>query len=48
LFRRSGADLAAVAVARGVAEAISATTVRRWLGDDANKPWQHQVLDLPA
>jgi len=27
---------------RGIAEALSPSTVRRWLGEDAIKPWQHQ------
>ncbi|MGB8200939.1 MAG: IS630 family transposase, partial [Pseudonocardiaceae bacterium] len=35
-------ELAREALTRGVAEAISASTVRRWLAEDAIKPWQHQ------
>lgn len=30
------------AVARAIARSISASTVRRWLGDDAIKPWQYR------
>ena len=32
------------AVARGVVESISASTVRRWLAADALKPWQYRQL----
>lgn len=35
-------ELAREAVARGVAEALSASTVRRWLAHHAIKPWQHR------
>jgi hypothetical protein len=41
LSRWSAPDLAVEAVARGVVESISASTVRRWLAGDALKPWQH-------
>jgi transposase len=40
LSRWSSTDLAAEVVTRGVAESISASTVRRWLSSDAIKPWQ--------
>lgn len=35
-------ELAREALTRGIAEALSASTVRRWLAEDAIKPWQHQ------
>ena len=35
-------DLALQVVTAGIAESISASTVRRILADDAIKPWQHQ------
>ena len=47
LSRFSSADLAAEAITRGVAETISAATVRRWLGADAIKPWQHRSWIFP-
>ena len=42
LSRWSGPDLAGEIVARGIAWAISPSTVRRILAADALKPWQHQ------
>jgi transposase len=47
LSRWSGAELAAEAVTRGIAETISAATVRRWLAGDAIKPWQHRSWIFP-
>jgi transposase len=47
LSRWSGADLATEVVARGVAQRISASTVRRWLATDAIKPWQHRSWIFP-
>ncbi|MEU6183720.1 IS630 family transposase [Streptomyces coeruleorubidus] len=35
-------ELAREVVARTIAGSISASTVRRWLKDDALKPWQHR------
>jgi transposase len=35
-------ELAREAVSRGIAAAISAATVGRWLATDALKPWQHR------
>ncbi len=35
-------ELACQAVTAGIVEAISASTVRRWLAQDAIKPWQHR------
>ncbi|MBA3251421.1 MAG: IS630 family transposase [Geodermatophilaceae bacterium] len=47
LSRWSGADLAAEVIGRGVLNAVSAATVRRWLAADAIKPWQHQSWIFP-
>lgn len=38
----SAPELAREAITQGIAQAISASTVRRWLAEDAIKPWQHQ------
>ena len=42
LSRWSCPELAREAVNRGIAETISASTVRRWLAADALKPWQYR------
>ncbi|WP_234047131.1 helix-turn-helix domain-containing protein, partial [Streptomyces adelaidensis] len=42
LSRWSCPELAREVVARAIAGSVSASTVRRWLTDDALKPWQHQ------
>ena len=42
LSRWSCPELAREAVTRGIAETISASTVRRWLAADALKPWQYR------
>ncbi|MDQ2780997.1 MAG: IS630 family transposase [Actinomycetota bacterium] len=42
LSRWSCADLADQAVAEGITASVSPSTVRRWLAEDAIKPWQHQ------
>lgn len=42
LSRWSCPELAREAVERGIAEALSASTVRRWLTQDALKLWQHR------
>jgi transposase len=47
LSRWSSAELAAQAVAEGLAVRISASTVRRWLAEDAIKPWQHRSWIFP-
>jgi hypothetical protein len=47
LSRWSAPDLAVEAVARGMVESISASTVRRWLASDALKPWQHRSWIFP-
>jgi len=47
LSRWSSRELAVEAVERGVAEAISASTVRRWLTRSVIKPWQHRSWIFP-
>lgn len=47
LARWSHAELAREAVARGIVEKISASTVRRWLVADAIKPWQYRSWIFP-
>jgi len=47
LARWSCPELAREAVAQGIAEAISASTVRRWLAADAIKPWQYRSWLFP-
>lgn len=42
LSRWSCPDLAEQAIADGICASISAATVRRWLSEDALKPWQYQ------
>ncbi|MGW0884632.1 helix-turn-helix domain-containing protein [Streptomyces sp. NPDC002671] len=42
LLRWSCPGLAREAVERGVATFVSASTVRRWLAEDALKPWQRR------
>jgi transposase len=42
LSRWSCPELAREAVTRAIADTISASTVRRWLRDDALKPWQRR------
>jgi transposase len=42
LSRWSCPDLAAQAAAEGICDSISPSTVRRWLREDALKPWQYQ------
>ena len=39
--------MAGEAVTRGVVEAISPSTVRRWLHRAAIKPWQHRSWKFP-
>jgi transposase len=47
LSRWSCPELAREAVAQGVAGSISAATVRRWLAQDAIKPWQYRSWLFP-
>ncbi|WP_457784784.1 IS630 family transposase [Streptomyces mirabilis] len=42
LARWSCPELAREAMQRGIAPFVSASTVRRWLANDALKPWQHR------
>lgn len=42
LSRWSCPELAREAVERGIVTFVSASTVRRWLAQDALKPWQHR------
>jgi hypothetical protein len=42
LSRWSCPELARQAIGRGITTAISASTVARWLAEDAIKPWQHR------
>ncbi|HSC88933.1 MAG TPA: IS630 family transposase [Polyangiaceae bacterium] len=47
LSRWSSAELARQAVAEGLVETVSASSVRRWLADDAIKPWRHRSWIFP-
>jgi transposase len=47
LARWSCAELAAEAVNRAVVESVSPSTVRRWLAQDAIKPWQYRSWIFP-
>jgi DDE superfamily endonuclease len=47
LSRWSAAELAAQVVAEGLAVSVSASTVRRWLAEDAIKPWRYQSWIFP-
>jgi transposase len=47
LSRWSSSELAAQAVAEGLTVSVSASTVRRWLHDDAIRPWQHESWIFP-
>jgi hypothetical protein len=47
LSRWSAPELVVEAVARGVVESISASTVRRWLAGDVLKPWQYRTWIYP-
>jgi transposase len=47
LSRWSSTELADEAVTAGVVEAISASTVQRWLRRDALKPWQYRSWIAP-
>src|SRR6266498_2466247 len=47
LSRWSCPELAREAVAQGIAGSISASTVRRWLTQDAIKPWQYRSWLFP-
>jgi transposase len=47
LARWSCPELAREAISQGVAESVSAATVRRWLTRDAIKPWQYRSWIFP-
>jgi transposase len=47
LSRWSSAELAAQAMVEGLAVRVSASTVRRWLAEDAIKPWQYRSWIFP-
>jgi transposase len=47
LSRWSCPELAREAVHRGITEQVSASTIRRWLAEDALKPWQHRSWIFP-
>jgi transposase len=47
LSRWSSAELAGQAVAEGLVTSVSPSTVRRWLHDDAIRPWQHRSWIFP-
>jgi transposase len=47
LSRWSSAELAAQAVAEGLVVGVAASTVRRWLTEDAIKPWQFRSWIFP-
>jgi hypothetical protein len=47
LARLSTAEIARVAIARDIVEAISVTTVWRWLSEDALKPWRYRSWIFP-
>jgi hypothetical protein len=47
LSRWSSPELAAQAVAEGLVESVAPSTVRRWLGEDAIKPWQCRSWIFP-
>ena len=47
LSRWSAAELAAEAVDRGLVDAISPSTVARWLAADAIRPWRHRSWIFP-
>ena len=47
LSRWSSADLAAQAIAEGLVGSVSASTVRRWLAEDAIRPWKYRSWIFP-
>jgi len=47
LARLSVSEIARVAVARDIVEAISVTTVWRWLSEDALRPWTYRSWIFP-
>ena len=47
LARLSSGEIARIAVERDIVEAISTTTVWRWLSEDALKPWRYRSWIFP-
>ena len=47
LSRFTSREIARLAIERGIAASISGTTVWRWLGEDAIKPWQYRSWIFP-
>jgi transposase len=47
LSRWSSLELAAQAATEGLVEAVSASTVRRWLAEDSIKPWRYRSWIFP-
>lgn len=47
LSRFTSREIARLATERGIAASISGTTVWRWLGEDAIKPWQYRSWIFP-
>jgi hypothetical protein len=47
LSRWSSSELAAQAVTEGLVASVAASTVRRWLAEDAIKPWQYRSWIFP-
>jgi hypothetical protein len=47
ISRWSLAELRAEVIASGLAAEVSTATVRRWLAQDAIKPWQHRSWVFP-
>jgi transposase len=47
LSRWSSAELAAQAAVEGLVGSVAASTVRRWLAEDAIKPWQYRSWIFP-
>lgn len=47
LSRFSSAEIAREAVARGIVERVSGTTVWRWLAEDAIRPWNYRSWIFP-
>jgi transposase len=47
LARWSCPELAREAIARGICERVSTSTVRRWLAQNAIKPWRHRSWIFP-
>ena len=47
LSRWSSSELADQAVAEGLVEAVSPSTVRRWLAEDAIRPWRYRSWIFP-